>query len=147
MPINLIPICIVELLPIVPDAIMHEMLPIHTYSVGAALISPKVTADNMNNAAKPYLYSLKWYVNVLESKTAAEAGKILMQLSDFQKAIICGGNRLETRASFPHPAVGQLYELNVVLKDHVKSMADLAAGTPFPAARVLKNKAGESYVE
>jgi hypothetical protein len=34
-----------------------------------------------------------------------------------------------------------------VLKDHVKTMSDLGAGTPFPAGRVLKRRTGESYVE
>jgi hypothetical protein len=126
---------------------MHKLLPIRFYPVDVDSITPEATKDNLINAAEPYLAALEWNKNMLAANTRMGALKVLAKLSKPQWAMIYAGFLMTYVTSFPALPPGHLYELNVVLKDHVKSMADLAAGTPFPAGRVLKRRTGESYVE
>ncbi|MET3109506.1 hypothetical protein AAKU58_004363 [Oxalobacteraceae bacterium GrIS 1.18] len=119
-------------IPTLSNSDLHKLIPVHTRKVNPKTIRPADVARNREEVAAPYLQAFHCVESALASISAAEAIKLVAKYTPTQLAMIYAGFLLATQeTSFPLLPEDKLYKVDVSLKDHVKSIADLAAEAPI----------------
>lgn len=122
------------------ESTIDKLIPVYVFEPAPSSNFLEDIAINWELHSEPYLASLAYFENLLETVPVAKASEIVRNLSLTRKAMIKRGFQIQHENRYPPLMNGELYHLNLGFKDKLKSSID------FPVGRILENRAGELYV-